>query len=447
MSLDQSHEVWLGEMPSDWRRTRIRNVAHLSPGYSAKPPSAKEICTIVPMELLSNDGKIDVDNQQTADVIQSGLTLFERGDVLFAKITPCMENGKGAFVSDMPTRYGFGSTEFHVLRPRPGIEGSFLYYATFNPIYRAYAADNMTGAAGQKRVSSRFLKDTCLFLPSINEQRVITAYLDASCAAIDAAVKAKREQLETLEDVWQTILVRAVTLGLTDNTEFQETGSRVLPEVPESWRLTRLKTVADVRYGLGQPPAELSTGVAMLRATDIDAGVIRTDKLLRVDPDELPQGRNPYLKAGEILVVRSGAYTGDSAIVPPELEGSVAGYDMVVTVNRASARFVAYSLLSRYVLEGQIFLLTLRAAQPHLNAEELSCIRIALPLEKSAQEQIADFLDSKRSEMEILTSQIEQQIETLLSYRNSLIHECVTGQRRVTESDLNRIQSHVPNSP
>jgi type I restriction enzyme S subunit len=92
------------------------------------------------MELLSEDGVIDVSSQQSVEEVQSGLTLFEQGDVLFAKITPCMENGKGAFVSKLPTRHAFGSTEFHVLRPSREVDGKFLYYATFNPVFRTYAA-------------------------------------------------------------------------------------------------------------------------------------------------------------------------------------------------------------------------------------------------------------------------------------------------------------------
>lgn len=137
------------------------------------------------MELLSENGSIDVANQKPFEDIQSGLTLFEKGDVLFAKITPCMENGKGAFVSQLPTRYAFGSTEFHVLRPTHAVIGRFLYYYTFNPVFRAYAAENMTGAAGQKRVSSRFLKDTRIFLPSLPEQHRIAEFLDASCGLVD----------------------------------------------------------------------------------------------------------------------------------------------------------------------------------------------------------------------------------------------------------------------
>src|ERR1700683_3534418 len=98
MKPPESNGIWLGKMPSDWRRSRIRNVADLSPGYSGSVPSGDEPCTVVPMDSLSADGLIDITNQQPAADVSSGLTLFEKGDVLFAKITPCMENGKGAFV-------------------------------------------------------------------------------------------------------------------------------------------------------------------------------------------------------------------------------------------------------------------------------------------------------------------------------------------------------------
>jgi type I restriction enzyme S subunit len=440
--LVESNEPWLGKVPADWTRSRIRNVATLSPGYSGKPPGKDERCAVVPMESLSTDGRIDVTDQQPFEEITPGLTLFEAGDVLFAKITPCMENGKGAFVTELPTRYAFGSTEFHVLRSTHAVHARFLYYYTYNPIYRAYAAENMVGAAGQKRVASLFVKDTRLFLPPFPEQERIAAYLDASCAALDAAVAAKRHQLDTLDALVETTIFNAVAFGLRDGVGRRITGAVFLPEIPREWRFERLKSVAGIRYGLGQPPGELDTGVQMIRATDIDAGTIRREGLLRIDPEELPPERNLYLKADEIIVVRSGAYTGDSAIVPPDLEGCVAGYDMVVTVNRGSPRFVAYALLSRYVLDGQIFLLTLRAAQPHLNAEELGSVRLALPPTRKEQETIADFLDAKLAEVKRIAAGIESQIATLTAYRKSLIHECVTGQRRITESDLKQVNAH-----
>ena len=291
-------------------------------------------------------------------------------------------------------------------------------------------------------VNTRQVGALSVTVPAPIEQQRIAAYLDASCAAIDAAVAAKRRQLATLDALKSSILLQTLTLGINKNVQTRVTGVPVLPFVPSGWGFRRLKAVATIRYGLGQPPIALSSGVAMIRATDVDAGTIRRGNFLCVDPDDLPRGRNPYLKSGEIIVVRSGAYTGDSAIVPPDLEGMVAGYDMVVTVTRASPRFVAYCLLSRYVLEGQLLLLTLRAAQPHLNAEELGSILLALPPTLKEQEAIADFIAVKLDLLNGIVVNIQDQIATVNAYRKSLIHECVTGQRRITEADINRVKAH-----
>ena len=88
-----------------------------------------------------------------------------------------------------------------------------------------YAAENMFGAAGQKRVSSRFLKDTRLFLPLIDEQQRIASYLDASCAAIDAEVIAKRQQIATLDGVRKAVVQAAVTRGLAESPRLRPTGN------------------------------------------------------------------------------------------------------------------------------------------------------------------------------------------------------------------------------
>jgi type I restriction enzyme S subunit len=111
----------------------------------------------------------------------------------------------------------------------------------------------------------------------------------------------------------------------------------------------------------------------------------------------------------------------------------------VITVKRAVPEFVAYCLLSRYVLEGQLLPLTLRAAQPHLNSEELGGIILALPKSRLEQIAICEYLNQKLSELTRISAAIEAQITTLPAYRKSLIHECVTGQRRVTEEDLRRV--------
>jgi type I restriction enzyme S subunit len=82
------------------------------------------------MEAVSEFGAIFHVNQEIFNDVTKGLTLFENGDVLFAKITPCMENGKGAYVENLSTRYAFGSTEFHVLRP------GYFYFVTLKNLHK-----------------------------------------------------------------------------------------------------------------------------------------------------------------------------------------------------------------------------------------------------------------------------------------------------------------------
>ncbi|MZF57903.1 hypothetical protein GTX53_29420 [Streptomyces sp. SID5594] len=161
-----------------------------------------------------------------------------------------------------------------------------------------------------------------------------------------------------------------------------------------------LKRLATIRYGLGQPPPLSEDGVPILRATNISRGKIDSANLIRSSLQDLPLDRAPLLAEGEILVVRSGAYTGDSARVPAEWVGSVPGYDLRVTPDCVESRYLAYSLLGGMAL-GQMALFSARAAQPHLNAEELGQVEIWEP-SREEQCRIADFLDAETARIDRL---------------------------------------------
>jgi type I restriction enzyme S subunit len=442
MNIAEPKKSWLGNPPEEWKVSRIRNVATLSPGYSAKTPKPDELSTVVPMELLSESGTIDVSNQEIFKDISAGLTLFERGDVLFAKITPCMENGKGAYVAKLSTRYAFGSTEFHVLRPGDHVDGRFLYYYTFNPTYRAYAAENMTGAAGQKRVSSRFLKDTRLFLPPIAEQEQIVAYLDASCAAIDAAVAAKLRQLETLDAVRESLIEAAVTGGIQRGVGFRHINDDWIGEIPAHWEVCRIKRVVSrVDYGISESTMREGT-FPVLKMGNIQTGGIILSNIEFVDEvaDDL------LLEKGDLLYNRTNSpdQVGKAAVFRGGRTEHVTFASYLVrlrTNHRSDPYFLNYLLNCTGFLSFARKLAIPSVQQSNLNSTRYCRMLIPLP-PLPEQRQIAEFLDEKTGELERVVRGIERQIDTLKAYRNSLIHECVTGQRRVTDRDLKVIQTH-----
>ncbi len=124
---------------------------------------------------------------------------MEDGDVIFAKITPCMQNGKHAIVQDTVGGIAFGSTEFHVLRPSSLVDAQFLHQFLLQPSFLVEAQRNFRGAVGQQRLPKEFLIEHALPLPPLDEQRRIVARLETQLAEIDRARRAAQARLDALD--------------------------------------------------------------------------------------------------------------------------------------------------------------------------------------------------------------------------------------------------------
>lgn len=172
----------------------------LNPRRPSISLSDTDMVSFVPMPCVSENGYLQDVADEEYGKVKKGFTYFENKDVLFAKITPCMENGKGAIAQELTNGIGMGSTEFHVLRPIEGKSNSYWLLAlTRMPIFREQASKNMSGTGGQKRVGASFLDNFMVGLPPIEEQnRFERVYRQAdksgfelrkSIDAIDAVIK------------------------------------------------------------------------------------------------------------------------------------------------------------------------------------------------------------------------------------------------------------------
>ena len=133
------------------------------------------------------------------DSVARGYTYMEDGDVIFAKITPCMQNGKHAIVRDTLNGFAFGSTEFHVFRPTEELDASFLHPFLLRTEFLREAQHNFTGTAGQQRVPKEFIASALFPLPPIHEQRRLVAQLQEQTAAIEDARSTAQAQLDALD--------------------------------------------------------------------------------------------------------------------------------------------------------------------------------------------------------------------------------------------------------
>ncbi len=213
-----------------------------------------EQVSFVPMQSVGEDGSIDSSEIRMASEVKKGFTYFQDDDVLFAKITPCMENGKGAVAKDLCNHIGFGSTEFHVLRPDKNvILPRWLFYFTHWNSFRKLCERNMTGSAGQKRVPKVFLENYEFNLPTIEEQTYQVSVLER----IDRLISARKQELEQFNT-----LIKARFVELFGDCKIN----------PKGWKTRKLGDIADVGSSKRVFVEELKkAGIPFYRGTEVGA--------------------------------------------------------------------------------------------------------------------------------------------------------------------------------
>lgn len=227
---------WIGEIPEHWEVKRLKHFAKINPSIQEqiKKYDLNDSVVFLAMENISVDGVINnIERRQIKDV-KSGYTSFAKNDVVIAKITPCFENGKGAFLSELETNIGFGTTELIVLRPNCDILGVYLYFILKSDFVIKIGADFMTGSAGQKRIPTNFIENFRIGFPTIQEQQIIVDTLNLKLARIEKAITTIENQIKLMQD-YKISLISDVVTGKVDvrNIAVQNTEDEPEEDVEE----------------------------------------------------------------------------------------------------------------------------------------------------------------------------------------------------------------------
>lgn len=347
-----------------WTSVALADAAELNPSLPRRPSSDEKV-SFVPMAAVSARTAA-VENEETryhADVAK-GFTPFLKGDVLVAKITPCFENGKIA-QANVTRSIGFGSTEFHVVRPKGGkLDARYLLHYLRQERVRRVGKQRMTGSGGQRRVPENFLSSLEIPLPPLSEQRRIAEVLDRA-----EALRAKRRAaLAQLDSLTQSLFLDLFGDPVSN---------------PKQWPVVRFEEVcARITVGIVVKPASyyVSEGVPALRSLNIRPGKIVLEDLVYFSKvDNETKLTKTKLKAGDLVLVRSGQ-PGTAAVVPPELDG-VNAIDVLIATPLAEfvdSKFVCEFFNSKgghdIVLSNQR-----GQVQKHLNVGSLNVAKIPLP--------------------------------------------------------------------
>jgi type I restriction enzyme S subunit len=332
--------------------------------------------------------------QRPVGELLSGFTYFQSGDVLVAKITPCFENGKIA-EARLNTEHGFGTTEFHVIRPHSDkLDSKYLTHFLRQPFVRLEGQRRMTGSAGQRRVPRDFLKELDIPLPSIVEQRRIAMILDKA----DALRQKRRTALQILDSLSQSLFLEMFGDPATNSKSMPAVALGDLFLEPPC-------------YGSMTPPGERG------RWTSLRVGNIQDWKLDLVDEKyiDLPADkvRRYSLKDGDIMLARAIAsqdHLGKCIVVYPGERRWA--FDSHLMRLRLDLNRILPEYLSAMFRTGggrSLFLSVTRrsAVQFNVNTKEMASLRIPLALIESQQRFFNELSVAQHAELSLRRSASE----------------------------------------
>jgi type I restriction enzyme S subunit len=450
----------LEDAKARWPLKPLSEVVDLNPRLDKSGYRDNLDVSFVPMAAVeAGSGRMDVSQTKQFSAVKKGYTPFKERDVLFAKITPCMENGKMAVVPKLTNGVGFGSTEFHVLRPRPGIEPRYVYHFVSNTSFRREAAHHMTGAVGQKRVPTSFLEVASIPVPPFDQQQLLVAEIEKQFSRLDEAVANLKRVKANLKRYKASVLKAAVEGKLTEDWRKQhpdvEPASKLLeqilaqrrakwsgrvtfseltppdttnfPVLPSTWTWASIDQLSNVVRGASPRPAgdPRYFGGSIPWIT---VGPITADKkpyLTAVPETVTEEGkeRSRYIEPDTLLLTNSGATLGVPKITL--IGGCINdGVAALLDVGQPLKLYLLYFLHTR---TAQLRGVNQGAAQPNLNTSIIKAINVPLPPQQE-QERIVAEVERRLSVIEELEAAVKANLTRADRLRQSILQRAFIGE-------------------
>ena len=468
-------------VPRGWVFRPLIEVAQVNPPLGRHIPDDHVPVTFVPMRAVGVEGEGLTDPEiRPYGKVKKGYTAFRSGDVIMAKITPCMENGKTMAVPEVPGGVCFGSTEFHVIRPEKGITSKWIEHFLLQHKTRRDAQRQMVGGVGQMRVPAEFLNTVRIPVAPSAEQARIGEALDEFFSDIDAGVAALERARDSLKRYRASVLKAAVEGTLTADWraahpdvepasellkriiaerlrrweedwlgKFAEKGKvppknwRVkykkpaapdtanLPPLPERWCWTTVDQCSSlIQYGSSSKASRDSTGIPVLRMGNITThgGLLLDDlKYLPHHHDEFPElllGKDDLIfnRTNSVeLVGKTAAYSGDPSPC------SFASYLIRVRLLKdIASETVLYALNGGFGRAWIRRVVNQTVGQANVNGSKLASFAFPL-LPVAEQDAVVEAVGDQLSIIDHLETEFDAKLNAAQGLRQSILCDAFSG--------------------
>ncbi|MFQ5804372.1 MAG: restriction endonuclease subunit S [Candidatus Methylomirabilales bacterium] len=401
------------KLPWGWRLVKLAEICLINPSKRQIPDLSPETpVTFVPMAAVDEDtGTMTTTETRTLSQVRKGYTYFADGDVIWAKITPCMQNGKAAVARDLTSGFGFGSTEFHVLRPRNQMIPEWVFYYVRRPSFREQATHHFTGSVGQQRVPASFLENYEIPVPPLAEQQRIVGRIEEVTARLTEARRLRSLSAADADSLFPSVL--------------RHTFQRL--RVGRSERpLGELVSVTGGGTPSKQNDAYWKGAVPWVSPKDMKARVI-TDTEDHISEAAVSGSAAKWVEPKSVLVVVRGMILARSFPVALSDVRLTINQDMkaLTPLSRIDPRFLAFALRSAE----RVILSRVEIAAHgtrRLPTEALLSLQIPVPTKEEQMSVVQELEEAQVKTEELRVLQKHSQLE-LASTMNSVLAEAFRG--------------------
>ena len=352
-------------MREGWKEVKFGEVVEF-------PPKIKMVkgnkYPFIPMELI--DGGYKYVKPIEEKELAGGGTKFEEGDTLFARITPCLQNGKIAQAKNLNNKPGFGSTEYFIFRGIPNVtDNDYVYYLSQMQEFRDNAINSMVGASGRQRADAGHVKSFVFNLPPLETQKKIASILSGYDDLIENNLKRIKILEEMAQQTYEEWFVRMRFPGHQSATINPEMG------LPEGWEKVKLGEVCNFSQGLQVPIEKQFTQfsnelIRFIRIVDV------TQNTNDIRYIESPKSLNQFVHFKDVFMVRYGAPQ-----VVTNYHGIIANNFFRININDENKlkRKFLFSFLNRNEIKENLLAMSVSATMPAISFKSFSTLDIILP--------------------------------------------------------------------
>ena len=418
---------WIGEIPENWKIRRIKTLFQLRNEKSFKPLNEVNLISLYTDKGVLQHSDIEYVAGNKASNADGYKCVYE--DDIVVNIILCWMGaiGRSAYT-------GVTSPAYDIYKPCPGTDSRFYHYYFRTKGFNGECFQRGRGIMLMRwRTYAEDFMDIKVCFPSLPEQQQIADYLDSKVSEIDSTISKTRESIEEYKKLKQSIITETVTKGLNTNVKMKDSGIEWIGEIPESWEVRRTKFIANSMHkgnGITKEQIVQDGDSSCVRYGEIYSKYDNAFYDCMTRTNKSFYNVLQYFSFGDILFACTGELPEEIGknIVYLGNEKCLAGGDIIVLSHSQEPRFLNYVYNSYGQTQKSLGKTKLKVV--HISATEIANIFVALP-PLSEQQQIADYLDQKCSEIDALITKKEQLVVELEAYKKSLIYEVVTGKREV----------------